>query len=386
MKLLIVGGTDYIYERAVELGYSITLIEKVENFSPENIHYMDKIILLDYEKDTEEIIRIVKAMQSIEPFEKCVTFTERGLKLTADINKALGKLDTTHVVEITTNKLKMGDLLEETEFSIRSSEAHSLSDVKKYYEKFGFPFIVKPYNGVGSQNISLVRNHEDLSDLEIFGKSIVEEYIGGQEYSVEAISKNGRHIIVGITEKILFDSCSFVEREHRFPAHLKTEIFEEIKGYTKRFLDRIGQINGPTHTEIKYSKRGIKIIESHTRLGGDYIPDLVQLSTGIDLYKLTLCDNKFDDIDEDLLEYESYAVIRFLPSKPGTIKKIKGVHSVSNHPRVKKVELNKGIGQQVEKLSSSFNRVGYVITVGDTIDEAVKACDFVEKNLEIIIE
>jgi biotin carboxylase len=48
-------------------------------------------------------------------------------------------------------------------------------------------------------------------------------------------------------------------------------------------LNAAGYRTGPAHTELRLTPAGPRIIESQARLGGDRIPRLVELATGIDI-------------------------------------------------------------------------------------------------------
>ena len=49
------------------------------------------------------------------------------------------------------------------------------------------------------------------------------------------------------------------------------------------FLDAVGLVEGPAHTEIRLARNGPRIIESHNRNGGGRINELVRLTFGFDI-------------------------------------------------------------------------------------------------------
>ena len=56
-------------------------------------------------------------------------------------------------------------------------------------------------------------------------------------------------------------------------------------------IRRYGIQNGPSHTEIKVTKDGPKIVELGARLGGDCITThLVPLSTGVNMVECSIKD------------------------------------------------------------------------------------------------
>lgn len=156
-----------------------------------------------------------------------------------------------------------------------------------------FPLIVKPSDRSGSLAVSLVRDEQSLKnaissavEASFKGEAMVEEYIEGQEISVEFISCGGKHYPLQITDKVTTGAPHFVELEHHQPAQLSAEAYREIYALTARALDALGITDGASHTEFKLSQRGAVIMETGARMGGDFIgSDLVQLSTGYDFLK-----------------------------------------------------------------------------------------------------
>ena len=116
------------------------------------------------------------------------------------------------------------------------------------------------------------------------GIIMVEEYMTGAEVSVEAMTVNGETTIVTITDKFITPPPYFVEVAHSEPSQLDEDTQEQIRQITRKALKAIHLLNGPSHTEIKVTKEGPKIVELAARLGGDFITSrLVPLSTGVDL-------------------------------------------------------------------------------------------------------
>ena len=154
-----------------------------------------------------------------------------------------------------------------------------------------FPAIVKPSDRSGSRGITKVENRSELGEAiekaiaESFeGAALVEEFVGGREFSVEYLSWNGNHRFLSITEKFTTGSPHFIEMGHLEPARVTDAEAEDIKCVVEKALDSLGVKMGASHSEVKIDEDGkIWIIEIGSRMGGDCIgSDLVELSTGYD--------------------------------------------------------------------------------------------------------
>ena len=182
-----------------------------------------------------------------------------------------------------TNKVKMRQALKELdvpipEFHVINSR-EQYDDIVSMFTKRGIKFIVKPADNSGSRGIFLV---EDLGDSDSInaafhhskensrsGDILVEEYMEGPEVSVETISLNSVCHIIQITDKLTTGSPYFVEMGHSQPTRLPPNVVEDIRSVAKAAVSAIGIKDGPSHTEIKATKTGAKIVELGARLGGD---------------------------------------------------------------------------------------------------------------------
>lgn len=160
-----------------------------------------------------------------------------------------------------------------------------------------FPVIVKPIDSGGSRGVTKVDRAEDLSAAIARAKSystadcvLIEQFIDGPEYSVEAISHLGTHYIVAVTEKVTTGAPSFVELAHFQPAIMAEERKRKLMELVTDALDVLSHKEGPSHTEVRFDHDGnCFIIEAGMRLGGDFITsDLVRLSTGYDLVEASI--------------------------------------------------------------------------------------------------
>lgn len=160
-----------------------------------------------------------------------------------------------------------------------------------------YPVIVKPTDRSGSRGIYKLETPDGLKDAihasisEGFEKkALVEEFVEGDEYSVEGISFNGQHHILTITQKFTTGAPHFIETGHREPAPVSAEMFERVKQVVVHALDTLDIRNSASHSEIKISADGsIHLIEIGGRMGGDCIgSDLVRYSTGIDYVRAVI--------------------------------------------------------------------------------------------------
>jgi cysteine synthase A len=241
--------------------------------------------------------------------------------------------------------------------------------------RVGLPCVVKPADGSGSTHVRLCDSLEAVDKqvaevlavthnargLPTAGVALIEEYLEGPEFSVEMFSAGGRHHPIGVTRKSLGAPPFFVETGHIFPAEVEV-------GGVPEALDAAGIRWGATHTEVRLTTRGPVVVEINARLAGGMIPELVRLSTGVDLLEQQLRAS----IGLPLLltpTRQRFAGIRFLLApKAGVLAGVDGVAEARRVPGVDRVVVTAAEGAAVLPAQDFSHRLGYVIAAGETPD------------------
>lgn len=352
-----------------------TIVDKPENKSNYSDERYHSLLLFDYLK-TNNLYNILEGVHKATPIDAIITLTEKALPLVTKASEYLGlKCTPSEVIELIHDKSKMRTFLSSfDDYSIPFSQPSTPEDLIKFSENYGFPFIVKPQSGVGSQGVHKINKASDLSLIKSYSDLIAEQYILGDEYSVECFSFNGKSELISITEKKLLggeNSVNFTEVGHCIPAAISDRKRKHIESYVSKFLDIIGLKDGPSHTEIKVENDTIRIIETHNRIGGDRISSLVKLSTGIDLVELSILWplNMCKPIEETVSNQRA-ASIRFFNPKVGKLTSIDGYNTVKHSPDVVEIELHCQEGDTIKPIANSFNRYGFVIATGNNANQA----------------
>ncbi len=254
----------------------------------------------------------------------------------------------------------------------------------------GEQYIMKPADSSGSRGVHLLCRTEDpvgeFRETLRFSRSntvVVEEFMMGPEVSVESITAKGKTDIIAITDKIIVGDGNFTEIGHTQPSMLGWEIQEEIKRVVRQTITAIGIDHSPSHTELKVTPSGVKVVEIGARLGGDNITThLVPLSTGVNMVEACI----LLALGEPLPQYEKQsrsAAIRYLNPTPGIITAIEGVENASEIPGVKSVRLLREIGDPITPITCSSDRIGFVIAQGSPDRSAAEICEQAIKEIKI---
>lgn len=391
-KLMILGASVLQIPAIIEakkMGIYVIAVDM--NPNAEGFSYADKQIVVST-TDTKKVLEAAKENN----IDGIITIASDRPMLT--VSKVAEELNLIGIDEKTainaTNKSKMRDALKKS--SVPIPMYFSVDDYDQYrkaIEKIknkNYKCIVKPADNSGSRGIRLIENYDEKELEKIYkyckensnsGRLLVEEFMQGPEVSVETISYKGICHVIQVTDKITTGVPYFVEMGHSQPSSLDKETIEKIKKVAINANKAIGIENGPSHTEIKVTKDGPKVVELGARLGGDNITThLVPYSTGVNMVEACINIALGQEINIRK-KFEKASAARYKKCDIGKIIKITGVKEAEEVSGIKNVEIVHGLGEQSREIKSSNDRVAYVISQNDNISNATKSC---EKALEMI--
>ena len=245
-------------------------------------------------------------------------------------------------------------------------------------EDMAFPVIVKPRDNSGSRGVKLCRTKEELeqSMAEALQYSkldsvLVEEFIEGQEYSIEALHYDGKSVVIQFTEKKTTQFPYNVELGHIQPANLTDEQKNAIREIVEKIGIALKFVNCPSHTELKINERGIFVIETSPRLGGDYITStLTPLSTGINMEDQLLHIALAEKVDTQIGRFGKASGVCFLNLPCGKVTEIdSAINEVRIWPNVYSFDTSLKVGVEIHPITSSLNRYGQFIVDGEVRSE-----------------
>ena len=245
-----------------------------------------------------------------------------------------------------------------------------------------FPLICKPRDNSGSRGVKLCRDLTELDScikeaLEVskLDTVLVEEFIEGREFSIESLHYDGKSEVIQFTEKKTTEFPYNVELAHKQPANLTDDQRNQISYIISKIASCMHFKNCPSHTELKINERGIFVIETSPRLGGDYITStLTPLSTGINLEDQLLHIAIGEKVDTTTGRVNRASGVCFFSYPEGEVKATdpilaNGQQLLASCPGIRNFELKLKVGDHINLITSSLNRYGQFIVDGETREE-----------------
>jgi ATP-grasp domain len=156
------------------------------------------------------------------------------------------------------------------------------------YEQGIWPLVAKPLDSAGSDSVYFcsnvnelqkacrsILNHKNKLGFKNEGV-LVQECLDGQQYFINAVSIDGEHAITEIWKDKRNEGVCDIEELVGYEG----EIQQKLIAYVRSVLSCLGIEQGPSHTELMYTKRGPVLIECGARMMGTILEDAVISAIG----------------------------------------------------------------------------------------------------------
>jgi biotin carboxylase len=278
------------------------------------------------------------------------------------------------------------------EFSVTTD----LSTATEAAKRVGFPLVVKPTDSGGaSRGVSVVRHPSELEWSFCFakpysrtGEIILEAYVEGIESTVECLIYRGRVEILAVSDKVKpVDTKYRVAVGLHYPAFFPSEVMAQIREVVPRAIRAYGIETGAAHAEVIMRPDGrVWMIEMAARPGGGHIfHTIVPQVSGVNMVQ-ELAKMLMGAQPDIQMKCQKGAVYRFFNPPKGKIKLIQGIEEAQSLPGVLAFGIQVKPGDVVGDLAGQHNRAGYVVTAGETREEAWSRAEAVERTIVFAME
>ncbi|MZF84736.1 ATP-grasp domain-containing protein [Streptomyces sp. SID5643] len=283
--------------RSISREYRIHLVTTVPP-TWERAHIDDCTVVADL-TDTEELVRAAVHAARKQPFDGVICWDETYIVQSARIAAALGLPGDPEVIERCRDKHRTRVLLDAGD--VPQPRHHLVSGLEEALEAadgIGYPVVLKPRALAGSFGVvkadspSQLRRTIEFTDasgamapeLPTYASNIlVEEFARGPEISVDCVVHRGAVRPVCLARKELGFAPYFEETGHVVDPADPLWSDGALMDAVTRAHTALGFTDGVTHTEIRLTSDGPKLIEVNARIGGGMIPYLHLLGGGADL-------------------------------------------------------------------------------------------------------
>lgn len=266
---------------AKELGYRVCLVDADDKAIA--ISKADEFRKIDL-KDKEGILQYAKSLQNGSGLAAVFT---AGTDFSASVSYVCQKLNLpSHTFDAALNasiKTRMRKCFSDAnvpspQFFNIDKDNFTQDKLKEISSLIGFPLVVKPVDNMGARGCRMVRSLKEFEpavkiaiEVSRSGNAIVEEYMDGPEYSIDALVYNGTFTVTGFALRHIKYPPYFIETGHTMPAELDKSVHNQLISVFALGAKALGLEKGAAKADIKFTKNGPMIGEIAGRLSGGYM-------------------------------------------------------------------------------------------------------------------
>ncbi|MEU4796554.1 ATP-grasp domain-containing protein [Streptomyces sp. NPDC023327] len=266
-------------------------------------------------------------------------------------------------------------------------------------EKIGYPVIVKARAMAASFGVVRADGPADIAaafaaadgadfmNLPRYPANVlVEEFLTGPEISVDAVIHDGEVHPTVIARKRLGLEPYFEETGHDVDAGDPLFRDEALLGQLHDIHRALGFQYGATHSEFKLTPAGPRLVEVNARLGGDLIPYLGLLATGVDptVAAAHAAAGRRSDLTP---KHRKAAAVRFLLPQGHCRTEEVVVREDRFGPTIHETGITAEPGDELDLPPAAFlTRYAHVVAVGDDLDQVLDDLREPERLVELRAE
>jgi biotin carboxylase len=354
----------------------------------------------DYQQSESCIAAAVEWNETLN-FDAVVPGTEYAVLAGAAIAQRLGlRSPGTKAVRAFTHKVALRRALEGSGvLQPRYAQVASAEDVREFFT--GDPIILKPANRQASVGVIRIDDASEIDaawayattadegwrtvDRDLSWDFIVEDFLTGDQISVESIVADGHVEFHNFTSASTFGDHVFSEVQHLVPGPLNNDLRRVLTGAVEAMFDLLGVESGFFHSEWKVTSHGVFLLECAARAPGDSIPELIKQAYGFDPYAAHVR-VLLGQPSGCAQRARAVAGIRFFHPDPGILREIKGVEWAEKDPRIFEFFVKVKSGEVMPDFKNSWSRAGCFAFVVDDAEAAKSLLLEAEERLSFVVD
>lgn len=355
--------------------------------------------------DADEVVDAAKALHAEQPVHAVMGYDDEVMPLVSRIATTLGLVGNPLETAIATrDKVLMKERLRAGGVPIAPfTVARDEDDAVAWAERTGYPVVVKPVRGAGSQGVIRADSEMDLRGayrwlcrivqehgLDTGARSdteqLVETYLDGSEFTVELLARDGDlHVLCEFEKPFPLDGPYFEESIYVTPASLTSEQRKEMQALAKQAARALGIRNGPVHCELRLSSEGLFVIEIASRLIGGACSRVFPYVFGENMHECILNIALGNQLPLPRQQPAAAGAMMLPVPRKGRLVSVNGVEAARQVPGIHDVIVTVNSGDIICTYPEQGCYVGLLTASASTresvIDALTKACGLIDLEI-----
>lgn len=294
-----------------------------------------------------------------------------------------------------TDKFRMRRVLREAgvrvpDFTVLDADEINSSVFDDRVRAMELPVVVKPVDSMGARGVVRADSWGEVrsfahaaATFSRSGRVVIERYIDGPEFSIDAIVYDGEVQITGFADRHIAFPPYFIEMGHTIPTVLPSARREVVIAEFIRAVRALGIGPGAAKGDVKLSSEGPVIGEVAARLSGGYMSGWTYpLSSGVPLSEIGIRVALGEPAPRVKPRWNRTSAERAIISIPGVLASLSGVDDARKASGVEEIFIARTAGSKVTFPRNNVEKVGNVIAVAETRAEAVSIAEHAVRVIE----
>ncbi|MGE7387935.1 ATP-grasp domain-containing protein [Streptomyces sp. NPDC004126] len=323
------AGNAPAFEAAKRLGHHVTLIRSLLMEQAQNIdfdaspygRFVDRVHVLKDATDPGALRSCVLEVHRERPVDGFVATVDALVVPVARIAEEIGVPFTdAAAAETAKQKDRCREVLAAAGVdTTRYAVVGGFEEAAAFAAAGGYPVVVKPARGSGSEGAHVVADEEQLAgvlagapDGAYAAGILVEEYLSGRFVSAEIGLVHGRFLRLAVSERSTWHRHEALETGTTIPAGISAEEHDRVMRFAEEVVGAVGLRLGVFHVEVMLGADGTpRLIELNPRIMGSCLPNLFRLAGGGDIFELLVRIHLNEAVERGPTSFDGYATVRW---------------------------------------------------------------------------
>lgn len=302
-------------------------------------------------------------------------------------------------VNILANKDLFRDFLKKHQFNVPKANAYHNYDIAlENFDQYYLPVMVKPVDSSGSKGVTKVNSKENLKNAFEYAlhysrakKVIIEEYVEKKGYQIagDGFSVDGQLVFRAFANEHfnLNSGNPFVPIGESWPYYRPKKIQSTVHQEIQKLLTLLNMKTGAYNFDIRLNEHDeVILMEIGPRNGGNLIPQVIKLATGVDLVEYTIKAAMGENCsDLNMKEVEGFWSCFMIHTQ--TEGKLKEIWIDDKFFKINVIDFNMHykIGENIPSFKGSNGTLGTMILKYDSMDEMLDKMENMNSYIKLNI-
>lgn len=342
--------------------------------------------------DKAEVLRIAAE----EKVDYVTTIsTDQPILVAAYVCEELGlkfQISNAQALSITNKKYMKSKFRDHGISSARFVLLESVADLN-LVEQLNYPVIIKPVDSSGSRGVFVLEDGEHLREqyLEAVkfsqtGVVIAEEFIAGQEISVDAMVLNSKSRVISVTDgyKTYSQDNTPLYNQNIYPSLISKQEYAAVELIAQQVADAFMLTNSPLFLQMIVGQGGVYVIEFSARIAGGSKPYFIPYATGVDIVSEYTAMLTGEDVHPHGEPGSGYYALNHIYSSGGIFEKFSGIDALTEQGILAELLQYQLPGTEVRCARNGSDRIGAFFAQGQDLYELTTKVQTIDHNLKAL--